>query len=70
MHAALPYLCPSNYPTLATPLLATLTLQSVLHWPGRKITLQGFEVKGHFGIPFQYSIPVSIPVFHSSIALH
>jgi len=21
MHAALPYLCPSNYPTLATPLL-------------------------------------------------
>ena len=43
--------------------LATLTLQSVLHWPGRKITLQGFEVKGHFGIPFQYSIPV----FHSSI---
>jgi len=24
MHAALPYLCPSNYPTLATPLLQTL----------------------------------------------
>ena len=21
MHAALPYLCPSNYPTLATPLI-------------------------------------------------
>ena len=23
MHAALPYLCPSNYPTLATPLFVT-----------------------------------------------
>jgi len=35
MHAALPYLCPSNYPTLATPLaeaLFTSDMTKLCHW--------------------------------------
>ena len=60
MHAALPYLCPSNYPTLATPLLYTAFSAAV--------PLQNRSRRRYYIIPNKKTEAPSIPGIRGTIS--